>query len=674
MEDGPKRGTSGKLFAGADAEPLCSSWRLPHGFLQEFAEGLPASILEGQGDVTERVDRFALRDPGAFWEAVLDYAGVESEGSREPSLLPVDRPPYARFFPELRVNYAREILRGPRGEPPHHPVIITLDERGGRFVCTRRELRLRVGAVQAALREAGVRSGDVVAAIMPNRAEAVIVFLAAASLGAVWSACGPELSPAAAVARFAPLGPKVLLVSDGFRYGGESVATAAHIAAVLERLPCVQIVLLSGDDVGTVPPGRKVLVLEEALTRFAGIEPTFERLPFEHPLWVLHTSGTTGPVKGIVHGHGGILLEHLKLLLLQNDIGPSDRIAWYTSLGWMLWNVTVSALRTGATVYFNEGSPMFPDAEQIWRFVSAERITLLGVVSPLVNFAASLGTVPRERHDLSSLRALAVSGAPLNPKAARWVVSALGEDTVPLSMSGGTDICSAFLQPAPGGRIRSDAIAARALGVDAAVFDTEGRPVLDRMGELVVRSPLPSMPLFFWGDEDGSRYLASYYERYPRTWCHGDAVTENEDGSYVMHGRSDSTLNRGGVRVGSSEYQRAIDPLPEVKEALIVEAPPAEPGAESRIVAFVVLSESVSEEGVADAVREAVAAALSPAHVPDAVVVAPALPRTSTGKLCEVPVKRILAGMDPEKAVDRDSLEDPAALDFYVSFAHNCST
>ncbi|MGO1236452.1 MAG: acetoacetate--CoA ligase [Microbacterium gubbeenense] len=650
------------------ADRLVDSWPLRNDHLAAFARRFPSA----DGSDYDSLAEAALTDPAGFWTAVLDHSAIEYTGSPSPAMEETPAPPYARFFPNLSVNYAREILRGPADEDPTRPVVVALAEDGARTLCTRAELRLRVGAVRAELRAAGITRGDVVAAVMPNRLDAVVVFLAAASLGAIWSACGPDLTPAGILSRLAPLEPAALLVATDVRSGGARIDLSASMGAVLDGLPTVETLLVSGDDVTRVTgaagrtPARSRTV-DEAVLEHAGAAAEFDDVPFDHPLWVLHTSGTTGPVKGIVHGHGGILLEHSKLMRLQNDIGPTDRVAWFTSVGWMLWNVNVSLIATGATVYLLEGSPLHPDAMQPWRLAAEERITFLGCVSPLVNFAASAGLSPVDAFDLAALRAVTVSGAPLLPDAARWVTTALGDGVVPLSMSGGTDICSAFLQPAPGGPISADAIAGRALAVDAEVFDENGRATRGRIGELVVTTPLPSMPVMLWNDPDGELYRTAYYEQYPGVWCHGDAVEERTDGSFVMHGRSDATLNRAGMRVGTTEYYRAISAVAGVEDSLVVEARSG--ATETEIIAFVVLADGADLEEVSRDVRDAVAGALSPAHVPDRVVAAPSVPRTVTSKPCEVPVGRILRGVDPDRAVNRDALADPGSIDFYVEFA-----
>ena len=532
---------------------------------------------------------------------------------------------------------------------------------GTRRSLTRDELRAAVGGAAAGLRRLGVQQGDRVVAVLPNGVEAAVAFLATASLGAVWSSCSPDFGARSLIDRFSQVEPTVLLGVDGYSYGGKRYGTLDVLEQVRAALPSLKATVVVGE---TAP--EPMLTWAELVAEPA--EPKPLRLAYEHPLWILYSSGTTGLPKPIVQGQGGILLEHLKSHALHADLGEGDRFTWFTTTGWMMWNKLVSALLVGATVVAYDGSPAHPDLGALWRMAGAERLTSFGTSAPFLVSCMSAGLVPRELADLSSLRALGSTGAPLSPEGFAWVYAAVHEDLLLGSMSGGTDLCTAFVTSHPQLPVRAGEIQARALGAAVATFDADGRPVEGEVGELVITRPMPSMPLYFWGDDDGSRLLESYFAEYPGVWRHGDWAKITASGGVVIYGRSDSTLNRGGVRVGTAEFYRAVEDLPEVLDSIVVDTSAL--GAEGRLLLFVVLREGEQlDDALLGRLRTTLRTHLSPRHVPDEVTAIDAVPRTLNGKKLEVPVKRLLAGVPLEQAVSIGAVADVAALEPFLARA-----
>ncbi len=527
------------------------------------------------------------------------------------------------------------------------------------------ELRDAVARCRAGLERLGVRRGDRVAAFLPNVPETLIAFLATASLGAVWSSCAPEFGTRAVVDRFAQIEPVVLLTIDGYRYGDRDVDRAAEVADIRGALPSVRETVVvpylrTAADAGVAIPGS---IAWSALLAEAG-SLHLEPVPFDHPLYVLYSSGTTGLPKPIVHGHGGILLEHLKALALHTDLGPGDRFCWFTTTGWMMWNYLVSGLAVGATVVLFDGNPAWPDLGTLWRLASETRVTYLGVSAPFLMACRAAGLAPGRDSslDLSALRGVGSTGAPLPAAGFHWVRDAVSDEIPVGSLSGGTDLCTGFVGPSPLVPVWAGEISCRMLGARVEAFDEAGRSIVGSQGELVITAPMPSMPVGFWGDEDGSRMRDAYYGTYPGAWRHGDWLTITDRGSCRITGRSDATLNRGGVRLGTAEFYTVVEALPEIADALVVHLEDAG-GGPGELLLFVALRDGAALD---DALRTRIAAALrtslSPRHVPDLVQAVPAIPRTLSGKKLEVPVKRILLGMDPEVAASRDALADPDAL------------
>ena len=618
--------------------------------------------------------RWSVEHVGEFWAAIWDYFEVISDAPYERPLGSAEMPG-AEWFPGTRLNYAEHVFRG-HGDG--EVALVHGSELRPVAEMSWGELRREVARVAAGLRELGVGEGDRVVAYLPNIAEAVVAFLAAASLGAVWSSASPDFGPDSVVDRFAQIEPKVLIAVDGYRYGGKDFDRTETVAALRERMPSLRHTVLvpylsaaggARAPAGSAPSGPLAGALAwSELGRGAEAELSFARVPFEHPLWVLYSSGTTGLPKAIVQGQGGILLEHLKKLRLHFDLREGDRLFWFTTTGWMMWNLLVSGLLTRAPIVLYDGNPGHPDMGTLWDLAERAGITVFGTSAAFVSASMKAGVEPGAGRDLSRVRAVGSTGSPLAPEGFDWLYRHLGERLWLFSTSGGTDVCSAFVGGVPTLPVYRGELQGPALGAALAAFDEEGEPLVGEVGELVITKPMPSMPVFFWGDEDGSRYREAYFDVYPGVWRHGDWIEITERGTAIIYGRSDSTINRGGIRMGTSEIYRALGDLDEVLDALVVDLP--RPETEGWMALFVVLREGVELD---DELKGRIAAAIrrrcSPRHVPDEAFQIAAVPRTLSGKVLEVPVKRILMGEDPERAVSRGSLANPEALRPFVELA-----
>jgi acetoacetyl-CoA synthetase len=610
--------------------------------------------------------QWSVDDLEGFWSAIWEFFGVQADGDPSPVLASREMPG-ARWFPNTSLNYAEHVFAGKRDEEVailHASELRELDS-----LCWG-ELRSQVAAVAAGLRELGVGRGDRVVAYMPNIPEAIVAFLATASLGAVWSSCSPDFGPASVVDRFAQIEPKVLFAVDGYRYGGKDFDRRKVLARLQEEMPTLErtVVLPYLDSEPDLSPLRDATPWGELLRAGEGAELRFERVPFDHPLWVLYSSGTTGLPKAIVQGQGGILLEHLKKLGLHVDPHPGDRLFWFTTTGWMMWNFIVSGLLTEAAIVLYDGNPGHPDMGVLWDLAERAGITTFGTSAAYIAACMKAGVEPGSGRDLSALKAVGSTGSPLSPEGFDWIYEHLGRDTWLFSTSGGTDLCTAFVGGAVTLPVYRGEIQARALGAAVEAWDEDGEPVVEEVGELVVTEPMPSMPLYLWGDEDGSRYRESYFEMFPGVWRHGDWLELTRRATAVIYGRSDSTINRGGIRMGTSEIYRAVLGIDEIVDALVVDLP--RPGTDGWMPLFVVLREGAElDETLPREIARRVREQCSPRHVPDEVFQIEEVPRTLSGKVLEVPVKRILMGTPPEKAASRDSLANPAALDYFVAMA-----
>jgi acetoacetyl-CoA synthetase len=594
---------------------------------------------------------WSTTDLEEFWGSLWEYFEI-SASAPYVRVLGRRTMPGAEWFPGAQLSYAEHIFRGKRDGDV---AIVHASETRPLAELRWGELRELTAQIAAGLRANGVTRGDRVVAYMPNIPETIAAFLACASIGAVWSSCSPDFGVRSVIDRFAQIEPKILLAVDGYTYGGSPIDRTADIVALQAAMPTLErtfVLPYLGDE------GSWDDLLQ------AG-ELTFEHLPFDHPLWVLYSSGTTGLPKAIVHGQGSILLEHLKKLHLHMDAKPGDRFFWFTTTGWMMWNLLVGGLLTDAAIVLYDGSPGFPNLNRLWDLAADAGITCFGTSAAYISACMKAEIEPRAGRDLSRLRSVGSTGSPLSPDGFRWVYDSFGDIWL-FSTSGGTDVCSAFVGGVPTLPVYEGELQARALGAKVESFDAEGNALVGQVGELVLTEPLPSMPLYLWGDEDGSRYHESYFSTYPGVWRHGDWIEITERGTAIIYGRSDSTINRGGVRMGTSELYSAALALPEILDALAVDLP--REGTPGWLALYVVLREGVHlDDALAGRIKAQIREDCSPRHVPDEITAVPAVPRTLSGKLLEVPVKRILMGADPAAVASRDSLANPEALDWFVS-------
>ena len=620
-----------------------------------------ADFLRGRGVPFEHgydgLWQWSVDEPERFWSNWVDFTGVELGGAAGP-VRTADPMPHTRWFPGRTVNYARHLLEGHDGV-----ALVAIAEDGERTEISFAELRAMAGAFAAHLRSVGVTAGDRVVAILPNVAEAVVALLATASIGAIWSVCSPEFGPGAISSRFRQLEPKVVIAAPGYRLAGKDRDRSAELAEVFASLPTVQSVVWVTHHTQAIPITTRASSVDWATATATPAEPAFADVEFSHPLWVLFSSGTTGIPKGIVHGHGGALLEQLKLCSIHDDIRPGDRVLTVASTSWVVWNGLVAALGVGATAVLLDGNPVFPSLDRVWQIASDERVAVLGVGAGFIHACAKVPFDPGREHDLSALRTITVTGSPLSADAFRWVYRSVG-DVWLTSQSGGTDIASIFVGGVPTLPVRVGYIQGPALGVRVESWSEDGDPTLDR-GELVVTDSIPSMPLWFWGDEDGARYRASYFEAFPGVWRHGDFIEFGQRG-ILIHGRSDSTLNRNGIRLGSADIYAAVEALPEVAEAMVVGA---ELGTDYYMPLFVKLADGVDAAQARAAIEAAIRTNLSPRYLPDDIVVMAGIPHTKTGKKLEVPVKRLIQGAHLDDVADPGAVDDPLLLESYAQFA-----
>ncbi len=617
-------------------------------------------------DDYEALWEWSVTEVEQFWASIWDFFEVQASAPYS-EVLPQRTMPGARWFPGAKLNYAEHIFRGKRDADlaiQHASELRPLSElRWG-------ELREQVAAVAAGLRGLGVTRGDRVVAYMPNVPETIVAFLAAASIGATWSSCSPDFGASSVVDRFAQIAPKVLLCTDGYRYSGTDYDRLETVAGLQREMPTLEYTvvvpyLASSPDLSGL---GGALAWAELIDRGRGAQLDFEQLPFDHPLWVLYSSGTTGLPKAIVQGHGGILVEHLKKLNLHLDAKDGDRVFWFTTTGWMMWNFLAGVLLTPASIVLYDGSPGHPDMGVLWDLAERTRMTCFGTSASYLVACMKAEIEPSAGRDLGRLDAVGSTGSPLSPEGFEWVYEHVGRDTWLFSTSGGTDVCTAFVGGVPLLPVYRGELQGRSLGAKVEAFDEEGNSVVDQVGELVITEPMPSMPLFFWGDDDGSRYRASYFEQYPGVWRHGDWIEITSRGTAVIYGRSDSTINRQGVRMGTSEIYRAVQSVPHVVDALVVDVP--RPGTEGWMPLFVVLDEGVAlDERLAGEIKRQIRDRCSPRHVPNEVFQIEEVPRTLSGKALEVPVKRILTGTPPDRAASRDSLANPRSLQYFVDLA-----
>jgi acetoacetyl-CoA synthetase len=605
--------------------------------------------------------RWSVFDLEAFWGSLAEFFGVRfSEGGDR--VLGSEAMPGASWFPGSRLSYAEHVFAD---KDPGSLAIQHASESRSLASVTWGELRDQTAEIAAGLRASGVGEGDRVAAYMPNIPETVAAFLACASLGAIWSSAAPEFGARSVIDRFSQIEPKVLLAIDGYRYGGKEFSRRSIVDSIAGAVPSLERVVRLGylDGSGWEPGFLG-----------AGSDLEFTQLPFDHPLWVLYSSGTTGLPKPIVHGQGGILFEHLKQARLHLDAQPGDRLFWFTTTGWMMWNFLIGMLLSEGSIILFDGNPGYPSLGRLWDLAEETEMTTFGTSAAFIAACMKDGlTLRGDGRSLSELRSVGSTGSPLSPEGFQWVYDQLGSDTWLFSTSGGTDLCTAFVGGVPTLPVYLGELQARALGASVEAWDPDGKPLIDEVGELVITRPMPSMPVFFWGDSDGSRYRESYFDMYPGVWRHGDWIEITSRQTAVIYGRSDSTINRGGVRMGTSEIYRAVLAVNDVVDALVVDVP--RPGTDGWMPLFVVLREGASlDDDLISQIRRRVRQDCSPRHVPDEVRQITEVPRTLSGKVLEVPVKRILMGTPPHQAASRESLANPDALDYFVQLGGESSS
>ncbi|HEY9251115.1 MAG TPA: acetoacetate--CoA ligase [Nocardioides sp.] len=609
----------------------------------------------------EELWRWSVTDLDGFWSAVWEFFEVRAHAPYD-TVLASREMPGARWFPGALLNYAEHALG--TDEDLDRVAVLGRSQTRDDVELTFGDLRDQVARARAALEKLGVRRGDRVAGYLPNIPEALVAYLATASLGATWASCASEFGPRSVIDRFAQIEPVVLLVAGGYRYGAKEIDRSAQVAEIRAELPSVRHVV----DVEYGPHRvEDALSWTSLLGAEDGAELAFEPVPFDHPLVVLFSSGTTGRPKAIVHGHGGILLEHLKNHALSWDMGPEDRMLWFSTTAWMMWNALVSSLLVRSSIVMVDGNPMHPDLTWQWRLAASTGATVMGASPGFVMACRKDGVDLKDLGDLR-VRVLGSAGAPLPPEGYAWLRDQLPGAQINVG-SGGTDVCSGIVQNNPLLPVYAGEISGRCLGVDAHAYDESGRPVTGVLGELVITSPMPSMPVGFWGDEDGSRYRAAYFDHYPGVWRHGDWILFHDNGSCHVAGRSDATLNRGGVRLGTAEFYRVAEEVDGVADSLVVHLEDPD-GGNGELLLFVVTDEGTRlDDPLRSRLVRALRSALSPRHIPDQVIEVPAVPRNLTGKKLELPAKRILQGVRPEDVASRDALADPASLDPFVALA-----
>ena len=609
--------------------------------------------------------QWSVTDLSGFWSSIWEFFGVKSQQPYR-RVLSERRMPGARWFEGAELNYAENAL----SRRDDHPALMSWSEVRSPSTVTYGDLYRQTAALAAGLKQLGVRRGDRVVALMPNIPEAIVGFLATASIGAIWSSCPPEFGIRSIVDRFQQIEPRVLLTVDGYKYRDKRYQCLPTVADLQRSLPTLQttVVVPHLEDKPALDGLRNVRMWSDVLVETP--EVLFESVPFEHPLWVLYSSGTTGLPKAIVQSHGGILLEHLKTLSLHLDLNGGDRFFWYTSTGWMMWNFMVSGLALGMTLLLYDGHPGHPDMGALWRFARETRMTYFGTSASYIQACMKAGIEPARDSPPASLKGLGSTGSPLPPEGFQWVYEKVKSDLLLNSFSGGTDLCTGIVGACPILPVHAGEIPCRLLGAPVEAYDEQGRSVVDEVGELVITAPMPSMPLFLWNDPEGRRYQESYFEMFPGVWRHGDWIRITSRGSCVIGGRSDSTLNRGGVRMGTSEFYRAVEEMPEVLDSLVIDT--AQLGAEGKLLLMLELDEGVAlEEGLKARISQKLRRQLSPRYVPDEIHAIPEVPYTLNGKKMEVPVKRILQGTPVEKVVSRDAMRNPESLDYFVRLARN---
>jgi acetoacetyl-CoA synthetase len=612
----------------------------------------------------QELHAWSVTNMAEFWAGLLSYFNVQYSFGYQHVVQ--GKMPKAKWFEGIELSYAEHIFRN---ETDKHPAILFRNEVGDKSEVSWKELKSKVASVQQFLLNAGIKPGDRVAAYLPNIPEATISFLAANSIGAVWSSCSPDFGTQAVLDRFVQIEPTALIVTDGYEYGGKFFSREEEVNQLVASLPSVKEVLV----IPSKKPSKSLALNFTAWNKipFTAKSLTFTRVPFSHPIWILYSSGTTGIPKAITHGTGGVLLEQLKYGAFHQDVKKGERCFWYTTTGWMMWNYIHGCLLAGGTIVLYDGHPAYPDRSALWKLIDDCHITHFGISGSFIVSMMKTDCHPKEELKLDSLRSIGSTGSPLPGEGFRWIYENVKQDVWLTSMSGGTDVCSAFVGGCPLLPVYESEIQCVALGCDLQVWDDNGNPTNDE-GEMIIAQPMPSMPVFFWNDPEFKRYTESYFEMFPHTWRHGDWIKKTERGGLIIYGRSDATLNRGGVRIGSAEIYKTMDKIAEVKDSLIVCID--KPNGEFYMPLFVMLNDGLAlDDSLIKKIKHQLKTECSPRHVPDEILVCPDIPYTLSGKKTETPVKKILMGKDPNKVVNLGSLRNPESLKFFREFfqTHN---
>ena len=611
-----------------------------------------------------KVWEWSVENIDAFWLSIWNYFNVLSDNV--PGQITSSKEmPGVKWFEGTKVNYAEHIFRN---STKQHPAILFKNERDNLSEISWAELEQKVAAFQQFLKNKGIKEGDRVVAYLPNIPEATVAFLAVNSIGAIWSSTSPDFGISSVVDRFSQIEPKLLITVDGYQYGGKPFDKTEDINAIIKELPSLQnVVLLPYLNPGSSIDFHSVSSWEEALKTKNEVL-SFQRVKFNHPIWVLYSSGTTGKPKAITHSHGGVLLEHLKYLTFHNDVKPGERCFWYTTTGWMMWNYIQAAMLCGATIVLYDGSPAYPDMNAMWKLIEEAQITHFGTSAGFVAASMKANVQPGKIFDLNSLRSIGSTGSPLSPEGFDWIYEEVKKELWLASISGGTDVCSAFVGGNPRWPVYSGEIQCRALGCKLEAYNNDGYPVTGEMGEMVISEPMPSMPIYFWGDDDFKKYKESYFEMYPGKWRHGDWTEITERNGVIIYGRSDSTLNRGGIRIGTSEIYRAVESLEFIADSLVIYL---DQNKKDYMPLFVVLkSEATLTSEQIKKIKSTIRESYTPRHVPDEVIQIPEVPYTISGKKMETPIKKIIQGQPAEKVISKDAMKNPDALSFFIDLAN----
>jgi acetoacetyl-CoA synthetase len=619
-------------------------------------------IFEGNG--YHELWRWSVDNVEKFWLSIWDYFNIIS-GSTPNQVLSSHNMPNVEWFKGTKLNYAEHIFRN---KTSNHPAILFKNEVTNLKSMSWGELEQKVSSLKKYLELKGVTQGDRVAAYLPNIPEATIAFLATNALGAIWSSTSPDFGTSSVIDRFSQIEPKILITVDGYSYGGKKFNKTADVNQIIKQLPSVEEVIL-------IPYLSKKTKLDFVATslwedaeKIEGIKLTFNRVEFNEPIWVLYSSGTTGKPKAITHSVGGVLLEHLKYLVFHNDVQKGENCFWYTTTGWMMWNYIQASLLCGATIVLYDGSPAYPNLNAMWKFIEEAEINHFGTSAGFVSASMSANVTPGKTHNLASLRSIGSTGSPLSPESFDWIYKEVKANVWLASISGGTDVCSAFVGGNPIWPVYSGEIQCRALGCKLEAYDEDGNPVLNQMGEMVISEPMPSMPIFFWGDNNYEKYSSSYFEMYPRKWRHGDWTEITERKGIIIYGRSDSTLNRGGIRIGTSEIYRAVETLDFIEDSLVIYL---DKDKQDYMPLFIVLKNNIAlNEETIKTIKSTIRKAYTPRHVPDEIIEISEVPYTISGKKMETPIKKILQGQSVEKVISKDAMRNPSAIDFFANWKH----